>query len=82
MCPGRPTQEDLDRLLAGLRRKVTALFEARAVPDEEAVRLVAEVVMEAAWRWNRLHYPARLGANHPGPQNPTEAGSIREETAP
>jgi hypothetical protein len=54
----RPSQEDLDRLMEGLRPEVAALLEARAVPDLEAERLVAEVVMEAAWRWHRLRDPA------------------------
>ena len=59
MCAqARPTQEDLDRLLEGLRPKVTVLFATRGVSVEDANRLLAEAVMEAAWRWGRLRDPA------------------------
>lgn len=55
MCAkARPTQEDLDLLLEGLRPEAAALFEARGIPEDEAERLLAEAVMEAVWRWDRL----------------------------
>jgi hypothetical protein len=55
MCPRtRPTQEDLDRLIEGLRPQIAALFAARSVSAEEAERLVGETLMGIAWRWTRV----------------------------
>jgi hypothetical protein len=51
---GKPTREDLDRLLDRVRPSVARLFERRAVSEEEAARLLRDALVRLLYRWGGI----------------------------
>lgn len=50
----RPTGLDLERLLDRVRPRTRTIFRQRQIPEVDAEEMVAEALMEIAFRWNRI----------------------------
>ena len=54
-----PSPEDLHRLLAKLRPSVIEILREREIPEGEAEKLVAELLVRLSYRWRRIPDPER-----------------------
>ncbi|MBW8875972.1 MAG: hypothetical protein JF614_13480 [Acidobacteria bacterium] len=54
-----PSPEDLDRLLTKLRPSVIEILQEWKIPEGEAEKLVAELLVRLSYRWRRIPDPER-----------------------